>query len=65
MWIFQMKFSLGFYHMQSATDRDDFVRIEFDKIQAGTENNFNTYGFDIITHFNVEYGMLALLGLVS
>jgi len=47
--------AVGFYHMQSATDRDDYVRIEFDKIQAGTANNFNKYGFDVITHFNVEY----------
>jgi Astacin (Peptidase family M12A) len=41
--------------MQSATNRDQYVRIEFDKIQAGTENNFNTYGFDVITDYSVEY----------
>lgn len=47
--------ALGFYHMQSASDRDEFVRIEFDYIQAGTVNNFNLYGADAITHYNVEY----------
>jgi hypothetical protein len=41
--------------MQSAADRDEYVRIEFDKIQAGTEHNFNKYGFDVITNYDVEY----------
>ena len=41
--------------MQSATERDEYVQIEFDKITAGTEHNFNTYGFDVITNYEVEY----------
>lgn len=47
--------AVGFYHMQSATERDEYVRIEFDKIQPGTANNFNTYGSDIISNYGVEY----------
>lgn len=53
--IFPVLTAVGFYHMQSATERDEYVRIEFDKIQAGTENNFFTYGFDVITNYEVEY----------
>lgn len=41
--------------MQSATERDEYVKIEFEKIQSGTEHNFNTYGFDVITNYEVEY----------
>lgn len=47
--------AIGFYHMQSATERDDYVRIVWDKIQAGTENNFNTYAASVITNHGVEY----------
>lgn len=47
--------ALGFYHMQSATERDEYVRIVWENIQAGTENNFATYGADVISQFGVEY----------
>lgn len=48
--------TLGFYHMHSATERDDFVTIMWENILPGTEGNFNTYGADRITNFGVEYG---------
>lgn len=48
--------AIGFYHMQSATERDEYVEIVWDKIQAGTENNFAKHGFDTITNYGVEYG---------
>lgn len=47
--------ALGFYHMQSATERDDYVEIVWDNIVAGYENNFNTYPATTITQFGVEY----------
>jgi hypothetical protein len=47
--------AVGFYHMQSATERDDWVRIEFDKITPGTQNNFNTYAANVITNYGVDY----------
>lgn len=47
--------ALGFFHMQSATERDEYVEIIYDKIQQGTENNFNIYGAAVINNFGVEY----------
>ena len=47
--------ALGFYHMQSATERDQYVEIVWANIQAGTENNFNTYPATQISQFGVEY----------
>jgi len=32
--------AFGFHHEQKRTDRDDWVTINWDNIQAGTENNF-------------------------
>lgn len=47
--------ALGFFHMQSATERDEYVNIVWDKIQGGTEGNFDAYGTDFITNYDVEY----------
>lgn len=47
--------ALGFYHMQSATERDDFVNIVWDNIEAGKEHNFNTYDAEKISQFGVTY----------
>lgn len=47
--------ALGFYHMQSAYDRDDWVQIVSENIQPGTENNFNKYTNAQVTHYGVDY----------
>ncbi|XP_061515401.1 seminal metalloprotease 1 [Anopheles gambiae] len=47
--------ALGFYHQQSASDRDEFVDIIWENIQTGTENNFNIYNSSVVTDFNVQY----------
>ena len=45
--------ALGMYHMQSRPDRDQYVTIHFDNIQAGKEHNFQLLS-DTLT-FNTEY----------
>lgn len=47
--------ALGFYHMQSASERDDYVTIMWDNIQAGYENNFSKHAADVVTNFGIEY----------
>lgn len=47
--------ALGFYHMQSATERDNFVRIVWENIQEGREHNFNIFDATQIDNFGVEY----------
>lgn len=47
--------ALGFYHMQSATERDEFVTIVWENIVSGYENNFNTYANTVISQFGVQY----------
>lgn len=42
--------------MQSATNRDEYVDIVWDKIISDMERNFDNFGSDIITSFDVEYG---------
>uniref|UniRef100_A0A3Q3KEK9 Meprin A subunit n=1 Tax=Monopterus albus TaxID=43700 RepID=A0A3Q3KEK9_MONAL len=47
--------ALGFYHEQSRSDRDDYVRIWWDQIEEGKEHNFNKYEDDFITDLNTPY----------
>ncbi|XP_022068213.2 meprin A subunit alpha [Acanthochromis polyacanthus] len=47
--------ALGFYHEQSRSDRDDYVKIWWDQIEEGKEHNFNKYEDDFITDLNTPY----------
>jgi Astacin (Peptidase family M12A) len=47
--------AIGFYHMHSATELDEYVEIVFDKIQEGTQNNFVKYDSNVISNYGVEY----------
>nr|XP_040234261.2 seminal metalloprotease 1-like [Anopheles coluzzii] len=47
--------AVGFYHQQSASDRDQFVQIVWDNIEDGKEHNFNIYDSDTVTDFSVQY----------
>ncbi|KAM4629296.1 meprin A subunit beta [Polymixia lowei] len=47
--------ALGFWHEQSRADRDDYVNIIWDRIEAGKEHNFNTYDDTVSSALNVPY----------
>lgn len=53
--------ALGFYHEQSRQDRDAYVTIEWDQIQAGREHNFSKYslGLDLDAY---NYGSIMHYG---
>ncbi|CAH2068497.1 unnamed protein product, partial [Iphiclides podalirius] len=53
--VHEMLHTLGFYHMQSTYNRDDFVQIIWENIRAGTEHNFAKYNNDTVTDFGVSY----------
>jgi len=53
--------TLGFYHMQSATERDEYVMIQWQHIIEDMEHNFNKYDADYITNFNVPYDVVSVM----
>ncbi|XP_071399910.1 meprin A subunit alpha [Centroberyx affinis] len=53
--------ALGFYHEQSRSDRDDYVKIWWDQIEAGKEHNFNKYEDDFITDLNTPYDYESIM----
>ncbi|XP_029720896.2 seminal metalloprotease 1 [Aedes albopictus] len=46
---------LGFMHMQSTYNRDEYVEIVWENIQPGTENNFRMYDSDRVSNFGTDY----------
>lgn len=53
--------ALGFWHEQSRSDRDDYVIIMWDRIQSGTEHNFNTYNDQVSDSLNVPYDYTSVM----
>ncbi len=53
--------TLGFYHMQSAADRDEYVRIAEENIKEGTLHNFNKYNETTVDDFDQEYDYGSVL----
>ncbi|KAI4458354.1 discoidin cub egf laminin and zinc metalloprotease domain containing [Holotrichia oblita] len=51
----------GFYHQQSATERDNYVTIMWENITPGTEHNFNKFGADVITSFGEPYDYYSVM----
>ncbi|GJQ74579.1 hypothetical protein Trydic_g21440 [Trypoxylus dichotomus] len=51
----------GFYHEQSSTERDEYVRIMWENITPGTEHNFDKYESDIITNFGEPYDYQSVM----
>lgn len=59
--IFDYVTALGFYHMQSAPDRDDYVTINWDNIKANKTHNFKKYDSSIVEHFNITYDFGSIM----
>ncbi|XP_076026986.1 meprin A subunit alpha [Genypterus blacodes] len=53
--------ALGFYHEQSRSDRDDYVKIWWDQITEGMEHNFKKYEDDFITDLNTPYDYESIM----
>jgi len=47
--------ALGLHHEQSRPDRDDYVTVNYDNIQKGTEINFKKYSFSQVNGLGQPY----------
>ncbi|KAJ0181120.1 hypothetical protein K1T71_003205 [Dendrolimus kikuchii] len=59
--VHEMLHTIGFYHMQSTYDRDDFVEIVWENIKSGLEHNFAKYNNDTVTDFGVPYDYSSVM----
>ncbi|ODN02524.1 Zinc metalloproteinase nas-13 [Orchesella cincta] len=53
--------ALGFHHEQSRTDRDQFVKIKWENIERGKQNNFDKYAASVISPFGVTYDYSSVM----
>lgn len=51
----EMLHAAGFYHQQSASNRDEFVEIIWDNISDGHESNFDKYNSSYVTDYGTTY----------
>lgn len=59
--VHEMMHTIGFYHQQSATDRDDYINVYLDNVSEKEKNNFDKYGDNIITSFGYDYDYKSVL----
>ncbi|XP_017860281.1 PREDICTED: zinc metalloproteinase nas-4-like [Drosophila arizonae] len=57
----EMLHALGFYHEQSSADRDEYVRIAYENIEKGKEQNFDKFDNDKVDNFDQEYDYGSVL----
>nr|AYV97265.1 zinc metalloproteinase nas-13 [Anisakis simplex] len=53
--IHELMHALGIQHEQSRTDRDGYVKINFENILPGMEGNFQSYGSDEVDNLGLRY----------
>lgn len=59
--IHEMLHAAGFYHQQSAANRDDFVEIKWENIDDGHASNFNKYNSTVVTDYSLGYDYESIM----
>lgn len=59
--IHEMLHAAGFYHQQSASDRDEFVAIKWENIQREHASNFKKYNSSTVTDFSLGYDYESIM----
>lgn len=53
--VHELLHALGLYHMQSSSNRDEFVRINLENVLSGYEHNFLRYDSNRVGLFSTAY----------
>uniref|UniRef100_A0A034WJI4 Metalloendopeptidase n=1 Tax=Bactrocera dorsalis TaxID=27457 RepID=A0A034WJI4_BACDO len=53
--IHELLHTLGFYHMQSTYDRDDYIRIAYENVKPDFVHDFAKYSKDFVEDFGEKY----------
>lgn len=59
--IHELLHTLGFYHMQSVPDRDNYVEIHWENIKANKTHNFKSYNTSFFDSFNLTYDFKSIM----
>lgn len=53
--------ALGFFHMQSSFDRDDYIRVNFENIRSNQRHNFDKISNEFISHYGTDYDLDSVM----
>ncbi|XP_018367757.1 PREDICTED: zinc metalloproteinase nas-15-like [Trachymyrmex cornetzi] len=59
--VHELMHALGFYHQQSAANRDEWVTIHWENIKLGKEHNFNKYDNRTVTDYGIGYDYKSVM----
>lgn len=59
--VHELMHAIGFYHQQSSSERDNFIKINWENIRRGREHNFNKYNETVVSNFNVSYDYTSVM----
>ncbi|XP_011253904.1 zinc metalloproteinase nas-13 [Camponotus floridanus] len=59
--VHELMHALGFYHQQSAADRDEWVTIHWENIKLGKEHNFKKYDNRTVTDYGISYDYKSVM----
>uniref|UniRef100_A0A914DVI8 Metalloendopeptidase n=1 Tax=Acrobeloides nanus TaxID=290746 RepID=A0A914DVI8_9BILA len=59
--IHELMHTIGFYHEQSRTDRDNYVTIHMENVLEDAKTNFDTYDLEKITQLGTSYDYESIL----
>ncbi|KAJ2946479.1 hypothetical protein O0L34_g12527 [Tuta absoluta] len=59
--VHELLHSLGFYHMQSSPDRDDYIDVKWENIHEPARHNFRKYNTFSVSDFGVGYDYDSVL----
>ncbi|XP_045451637.1 seminal metalloprotease 1-like [Melitaea cinxia] len=59
--VHEMLHTLGFYHMQSSSDRDEFIDVVWENIIRSARHNFRKYNSFAVSDFGVGYDYDSVL----
>lgn len=57
----EMLHAAGFFHQQSASDRDDHVKIMWENISDGHKSNFRKYDKSVVTDYGTSYDYESIM----
>ncbi|XP_034178612.1 seminal metalloprotease 1 [Osmia lignaria lignaria] len=59
--VHELMHAVGFYHQQSAADRDEWVTINWENVKPGKEHNFNKYDNRTVTDYGIGYDYTSVM----